>query len=118
MSERPGAVVVGTGFGCRVHVPALRAAGFDVVALVGTDADRTARRAERSEVPASFTDLEAALALPDVAAVTVATPPHTHAPVCDRGRRRRASTSSARSRSRSTTADARRMLDAAERRRA
>ena len=26
MSDRPGAVVVGTGFGCRVHVPALRAA--------------------------------------------------------------------------------------------
>ena len=38
----PGAAVVGTGFGCRVHVPALRAAGFDVVALVGQDADRTA----------------------------------------------------------------------------
>jgi predicted dehydrogenase len=75
----PGAVVVGTGFGCRVHVPALRAAGFDVVALVGTDPDRTARRAERSEVPASFTDIDAALALPDVAAVTVATPPYAHA---------------------------------------
>ena len=43
----PGAVVVGTGFGCRVHVPALRAAGFDVVALVGRDPDRTAGRAER-----------------------------------------------------------------------
>jgi len=79
--DNPGAVVVGTGFGCRVHVPALRAAGFDVVALVGTDPDRTARRAERSEVPASFTDLDAALALPDVAAVTVSTPPHAHAPL-------------------------------------
>jgi len=79
--DNPGAVVVGTGFGCRVHVPALRAAGFDVVALVGTDADRTARRAERSGVPASFTDLDAALALADVAAVTVATPPHAHAPI-------------------------------------
>ena len=81
MPGGPGAVVVGTGFGCRVHVPALRAAGFDVVALVGTDADRTARRAERSGVPASYTDLDAALALPDVAAVTIATPPHAHAPV-------------------------------------
>ena len=44
----PGAVVVGTGFGCRVHVPALRNAGFDVVALVGRDPERTARRAERA----------------------------------------------------------------------
>ena len=37
MVESPGAVVVGTGFGSRVHVPALRAAGFSVEALVGTD---------------------------------------------------------------------------------
>ena len=78
---RPGAVVVGTGFGCRVHVPALRAAGFDVVALVGADPERTARRAERIGVPHGLTDLDAALALDGVVAVTVATPPHTHAPV-------------------------------------
>ena len=31
------AAVVGTAFGGRIHVPALRAAGFDVVALVGQD---------------------------------------------------------------------------------
>ena len=30
-----GAVVVGTGFGCLTHVRAMRAAGFDVVGLVG-----------------------------------------------------------------------------------
>jgi len=76
---RPGAVVVGTGFGCRVHVPALRAAGFEVVALVGADPDRTVRRAERSGVPRSGTDLGEALVLDGVVAVTVATPPHTHA---------------------------------------
>lgn len=75
----PRAVVVGTGFGCRVHVPALRAAGFEVVGLVGTDPDRTARRAERSGVPHASTDLSAALALDDVVAVTIATPPRTHA---------------------------------------
>jgi predicted dehydrogenase len=73
--------VVGTGFGTRVHVPALRAAGFDVVALVGRDADRTRRRADRLSVPLASTDLVAALARPDVAAVTVATPPSEHAPV-------------------------------------
>lgn len=75
----PGAVVVGTGFGVRVHAPALRAAGFTVEALVGRDAERTARRAERLEVPRGLTDLEEALALPGVEAVTIATPPHTHA---------------------------------------
>lgn len=78
---RPGAIVVGTGFGCRVHVPALRAAGFDVVGLVGTDPGRTARRAERSGIAASYTDLAVAMAAPGVRAVTVATPPHTHAAV-------------------------------------
>ena len=78
--SRPGAIVVGTGFGARVHVPALQAAGFDVVALVGRDADKTARRAERLAVPASC-DLDALLARPDVAAVTIATPPATHAPI-------------------------------------
>ncbi|HEX4491989.1 MAG TPA: Gfo/Idh/MocA family oxidoreductase [Acidimicrobiia bacterium] len=78
-SDRPGAVVVGTGFGCRVHVPALRAAGFDVVALVGTDAERTARRAARADVPRGLTALADALDLPGVAAVTIATPPSTHA---------------------------------------
>jgi predicted dehydrogenase len=76
---RPGAVVVGTGFGCRVHVPALRTAGFDVVALVGRDHDRTARRAERLDVPRALTSLDDALSLPGVEAVTVATPPATHA---------------------------------------
>jgi hypothetical protein len=40
--SKPPALVVGTAFGCRTQVPALRAAGFDVVGLVGTDVDRTA----------------------------------------------------------------------------
>ncbi|MFM8304572.1 MAG: Gfo/Idh/MocA family protein [Actinomycetota bacterium] len=77
----PGVAVVGTGFGGRVHVPALRAAGFTVVALVGTDRDRTERRAGRLGVPLALTSIEAALDRRDVAAVTVATPPHMHAPV-------------------------------------
>jgi predicted dehydrogenase len=77
----PGAVVVGTGFGCRVHVPALRNAGFDVVALVGRNKDRTTRRAERVGVPTVCTSLRTALELPNADAVTVATPPDTHAPL-------------------------------------
>ena len=86
----PGAVVVGTGFGARVHVPALRAAGFDVLALVGRDPDRTARRAERLEVEYSCTALADALAIPGIDAVTIAAPPAAHAPLaieaCDAGR--------------------------------
>jgi predicted dehydrogenase len=77
--ERPRAAVVGTGFGARVHVPALRAAGFDVVALVGTAPDRTARRAQRVGVDLATTDLDAVLAQVD--AITIATPPATHKPI-------------------------------------
>lgn len=72
--------VVGTGFGCRVHVPALRAAGFDVVALVGRDRDRTTRRAQRLDVAVACSGVDEALAL-GVDAVTIATPPAAHAPV-------------------------------------
>ena len=69
-----GAAVVGTGFGARVHVPALRAAGFDVIALVGRDPERTARRAQRLGIPHAPTSLVDALALPGVDAVTIAAP--------------------------------------------
>jgi predicted dehydrogenase len=86
----PGAVVVGTGFGCRVHVPALRDAGFTVHALVGHDASRTQRRADRLGIPHACTTLAEALALAGVDAVTIATPPDTHAALaieaCEAGR--------------------------------
>jgi len=76
-----GVVIVGTGFGCITHLRALRAAGFDVRALVGRDPDKTRARSERFDVPHGLTDLGAALALPGVDAVAVATPPFTHASV-------------------------------------
>jgi predicted dehydrogenase len=79
MTAAPPAIVVGTGFGCRIHVPALRAAGFEVAALVGSDPGRTARRAERSGVPLAFTDLDEAISRTRAEAVTIATPPNTHA---------------------------------------
>jgi len=81
MNTGPGAVVVGTGFGCLTHVRALRAAGFDVLALVGRDPEKTAARAERFEIPHAFTNLAGALAVPGVDAVSIATPPNTHAPL-------------------------------------
>jgi len=77
-TARPPALVVGTGFGCRIHVPALRAAGFDVAGLVGTKADRTTRRAEAVGVKQAFTDLDEAIAQTHAKVVTIATPPHTH----------------------------------------
>jgi predicted dehydrogenase len=79
MGEARGAVVVGTGFGCWTHLRALRAAGYTVEALVGRDADKTASRAARFDVPVGTTSMSDALALPGVEAVSVVTPPHTHA---------------------------------------
>ena len=75
------ALVVGTGFGCRIHVPALRAAGFEVVGLVGTDADRLTRKAAESQVAAHFTDLDEAISRTGARLVSIATTPATHAPL-------------------------------------
>ena len=76
-----GVVVVGTGFGCFTHVRALRAAGFDILAVVGRDPEKTARRAKAFDVALALTSIPDALALPGLAAITIATPPHTHAPL-------------------------------------
>ncbi|MGN6472790.1 MAG: Gfo/Idh/MocA family protein, partial [Mycobacteriales bacterium] len=74
-----GVAVVGTGFGTLTHVRALRAAGLEVPALVGRDPERTKARAERFEIPLASTSLDEVLAMPGVDAVTIATPPHSHA---------------------------------------
>lgn len=85
MTDKAGsalrALVVGTGFGCRIQVPALRGAGFEVVGLVGSDPGRTAERASTNGVPASFTDLGQAIAETGAQVVAISTPPHTHAPL-------------------------------------
>ena len=73
------ALVVGTGFGCRIHVPALRAAGFEVVGLVGANPGKTEKRAGQNGITAWFTDLDEAIAQTGAKVVTVATPPSTHA---------------------------------------
>ncbi|WP_395395557.1 Gfo/Idh/MocA family oxidoreductase [Novosphingobium sp. BL-8A] len=75
------ALVVGTGFGCRVHVPALRAAGFEVVGLVGTRPDKLERKAADAGIPAFFTDLDEAIEKTGAQLVTIASTPSTHAPL-------------------------------------
>jgi predicted dehydrogenase len=76
-AKGPRVAVVGTSFGGRVHVPALQAAGFEVVAIVGRDAARTGARAEALGVPHGCTSLADALSL-GIDAVTVSTPPDSH----------------------------------------
>lgn len=79
MSDAMKAIVVGTGFGCRIQVPALRAAGLEVAGLVGTDAARTGERAKVNGVPAGFTDLGEAIAATGAEVVAISSPPHAHA---------------------------------------
>jgi predicted dehydrogenase len=84
MNERPpGVVVVGTGFGCRIHVPAAQAAGLPVTAVVGRDLERTARRATRAGVDQAFNSLQDALRLTQSDIVVVSTPPSTHAELAE-----------------------------------
>ena len=72
------AVIVGTSFGGRVHVPALREAGFEIVGLVGRDAARTAERAARFGVPGHGTSITDVVAETGADVVTVSTPPAAH----------------------------------------
>jgi predicted dehydrogenase len=70
-------IVVGTEFGARVHVPALRAAGFDVVALVGRDPQKARDVAKDLDIPDAGGSLGTCLAAgADV--VTIASPPESH----------------------------------------
>src|ERR1700724_90141 len=81
-SQEPlGVAVVGTGFGCLTHVRALRAAGFEVLTLVGRDPEKTKLRAAYFDIPNASTDFGTALDIPGVDAVAIATPPHTHGPL-------------------------------------
>jgi predicted dehydrogenase len=81
MANEKGALrvaVIGTSFGCQAHVRALKAAGFEVAALVGRDASRTRERAVSFGIATALTSYEEALALPALDAVVIATPPATH----------------------------------------
>ncbi len=76
-----GVIVVGTGFGCRIQVPAFRAAGFEVVGIVGQDLARTKRRAARVGVERTWGSLTEALRTPGTDLVAIASPPDTHGPL-------------------------------------
>jgi predicted dehydrogenase len=75
------AAVVGTGFGVLTHVRALQAAGIEVRALVGRNAEKAASRAAMFGIPRPSTNWAETFADPDIDIVSVATPPHTHGPI-------------------------------------
>lgn len=77
-----GVGVVGTGFGQKVHIPGLQAHHRTrVVAVYHRDLARAEAIAAAHGIPQACDHLEALLALPQVDAVTIATPPFLHYPM-------------------------------------
>ncbi|MBX0328491.1 Gfo/Idh/MocA family oxidoreductase [Oscillochloris sp. ZM17-4] len=73
-----GIGIIGTGWGARVQVPAFRGAGLEVVALAGSQADKTARIAGELGVAWHTASWRALLERPDVDVVSIVTPPGLH----------------------------------------
>ncbi len=71
--------VIGTGFVGPHHVDAVRRGGYaEVVAMVGTDAARTAARARALGVPGATTDVSALMADRSIDVVHICTPNASH----------------------------------------
>jgi predicted dehydrogenase len=71
--------VIGAQFGARVHVPALRKVpGVQVVALCGSDIQRTRQVAGPLSIPGAYDNYRDLLASGDIDAVTIAAPPYLH----------------------------------------
>ncbi|MBX2865025.1 MAG: Gfo/Idh/MocA family oxidoreductase [Leptolyngbyaceae cyanobacterium MAG.088] len=74
-----GVAVVGTGFGQKIHIPGFKAHHrTDVVAVYHRDLHQAQTIAERHGIPHACNTIEDIVALPDVQAVSVATPPFAH----------------------------------------
>jgi predicted dehydrogenase len=83
MAEAPMQVaVVGTGFGQKVHIPGLQAHHrTEVVAVYHRDLAKAKAIAADHGIPEAYDSVEAIAALPQVQAVTLATPPALHYPM-------------------------------------
>jgi predicted dehydrogenase len=70
--------IIGTGWGARIQVPAFRAVGLEVVALAGSQPAKTAEIAADLGVSWHTADWRELLAHPEVAWVSIVTPPNLH----------------------------------------
>lgn len=80
MAEAPvGVAVIGTGFGQKVHIPGLQAHHrSQIVAVYDRDQEKARAIATEYDIPHACSDFEAVLAIPEVTALTIATPPFLH----------------------------------------
>ncbi|MGB3512570.1 MAG: Gfo/Idh/MocA family oxidoreductase [Microcoleaceae cyanobacterium] len=74
-----GVAVVGTGFGKKVHLPGLEAYHkTQVVAVYNPNLEKAKAIASSHNIPHACKTIEEILALPEVTAVTISTPPFLH----------------------------------------
>jgi predicted dehydrogenase len=76
--EHMSIAIIGTGWGTRVQIPAFRAAGLDIVAIVGRDGAKTRRLAQELEIGFATDDWREVLRRDDVRLVSIITPPNLH----------------------------------------
>jgi predicted dehydrogenase len=79
-TQRPlGVAVVGTGFGQKVHIPGFQAyPGTKVVAVYHRDLEQAQVIAQSHNIPYACNQISHILDLPEVQAVSIATPPFCH----------------------------------------
>ncbi|NEP12816.1 MAG: Gfo/Idh/MocA family oxidoreductase [Symploca sp. SIO2C1] len=74
-----GVAVVGTGFGQKIHIPGFQAhSRTQLVAVYHRDIEQAKAIAATHNIPHACDRLEEVLALPEVAAVSISTPPFLH----------------------------------------
>lgn len=74
-----GVAIVGTGFGQKVHIPAFKAHHkTEIQAVYHRDLNKAKSIAEANNIPHASDNLAEILALPEVQAVSISTPPFLH----------------------------------------
>ncbi|MEH2242377.1 Gfo/Idh/MocA family protein [Nostoc sp.] len=74
-----GVAIAGTGFGQKVHIPGFQAhPQTEVVAVYHQDINKAKAIAESHNIPHAYDSLTAIVALPEVQAVSISTPPFLH----------------------------------------
>ncbi|NEP87795.1 MAG: Gfo/Idh/MocA family oxidoreductase [Okeania sp. SIO2C2] len=74
-----GVAVIGTGFGQKVHIPGLQAHHkTQVLAVYNPDLEKAKSITLKHNIPHAFNTIEEIISIPEVAAVTISTPPFLH----------------------------------------
>lgn len=82
MTSEIGVAIVGTGFGQKVHIPAFEAHHRTrIVAVYHRDLAKAQAIAQAYAIPHACSTVEEIVALPDVQAVSISTPPFLHYPM-------------------------------------